>query len=380
MKGQQNNQQQPNSGMDIIYIVGFFMALLVAAWYFYHPVLVRYLFTYRLFQADLIKDAIEAINGVLSLVFLPTISLQNLDFAIQNMQTSDVATISYEQVVIVSSQVNGYLSVPSVILAMILCGHLLFFKASSRFKEKYSMASLRSQEKVNWPEIIPIVNTNLIKTDIDKTPWNMSVQPIEFAKQHKLLDRVIVDNRPAAELNKGRAYEVFSSQMGRRWSNLQDFKIHELALFAVFSARIAGDDKSAKKLLDQMSLSGGSGKVNFNGTYPLLRKHVQHKAVGKAVSPHAYVLTAMSSLLQVARATGVLASAEFLWLKKVDRRLWYMLCSVGRQTPFPEVAGPFAHWIIEKKLRRPLKVPAINEAVIALDVAVKEVLYNPDED
>ena len=88
---------------------------------------------------------------------------------------------------------------------------------------------------------------------------------------------------------------------------------------------------------------GAAGKVNFSGTYPLLRKHVQHKVVGKAVSPHAYVLTAMSSLLEVARATGVLASAEFLWLKRFDRKLWYMLSSVGRQTPFPEVAGPFSH-------------------------------------
>ena len=129
MKGQQNNQQQPNSGMDIIYIIGFFMAIFVAAWYFLHPVLVRYLFTYRLFQASLIRDGVEVINGLLSLVFLPTISLQSLDFAVQNMQTSDVSTITYEQVVIISNQVNGYLSVPSVFLAMILCGNLLFLKA-----------------------------------------------------------------------------------------------------------------------------------------------------------------------------------------------------------------------------------------------------------
>ena len=380
MKGQQNNQQQPNSGMDIIYIVGFFMALFVAAWYFFHPTLVRYLFAYRLILAGFIKDCVEILNGLLSVVFLPTISLDNLNFAIENMSGSDVTQISFEQVVIVSNQVNGYLTVPSVILAMVLCGHLVFFKASSRFKEVYNMSTLRGQEKANWPEIVPVVNTNLIKTDIDKTPWNMSVQPIDFAKHHKLLDRKIIDNRPGAEVNKGRAFEVFASQLGRRWSSLQDFKIHELALFAVFAARIAGNDQAAKKLLNQMSLSGGSGKVNFNGTYPLLRKHVQHKAVGKAVSPHAYVLTALSSLLEVARATGVLASADFIWLKRVDRKLWYMLSSVGRQTPFPEVAGPFSHWIVEKKLRRPLKVPAVNEAVIALDTAVKEVLYNPDED
>lgn len=380
MKGQQNQQQQPNSGMDIIYIVGFFMALFVAAWYFFHPVIVRYLFALRLIEANLIRLVVESLNGVLGLVFLPTISLDTLNYAVENITGADVTQINYEQVVIVSGQIGAYLTVPSVFLACGLCSHLIFFKASSRYKEKYSMNSLRSQEKVNWPEINPITNTNLIKTDIDKLPWNMSVQPIDFAKQYDLLDRTVINNKPAVEVNQGRAYEVFSSQLGRRWSNLKDFKMHELALFAVFAARVAGDDIAAKKLLDQMSLSGAAGKVNFSGTYPLLRKHVQHKAVGKAVSPHAYVLTAMSSLLEVARATGVLASAEFLWLKRFDRKLWYMLSSVGRQTPFPEVAGPFSHWIVEKKLRRPLKVPMVNEAVIALDTAIKEVLYNPDDD
>ena len=225
MKGQQNNQQQPNSGMDIIYIVGFFMALFVAAWYFFHPTLVRYLFAYRLILAGFIKDCVEILNGLLSVVFLPTISLDNLNFAIENMSGSDVTQISFEQVVIVSNQVNGYLTVPSVILAMVLCGHLVFFKASSRFKEVYNMSTLRGQEKANWPEIVPVVNTNLIKTDIDKTPWNMSVQPIDFAKHHKLLDRKIIDNRPGAEVNKGRACEVFASQLGRRWSSLQELLV-----------------------------------------------------------------------------------------------------------------------------------------------------------
>ena len=96
------------------------------------------------------------------------------------------------------------------------------------------MNSLRSQEKVNWPEINSITNTNLIKTDIDKLPWNMSVQPIDFAKQYNLLDRTVINNKPAVEVNQGRAYEVFSSQLGRRWSNLKDFKMHELAFCLLF--------------------------------------------------------------------------------------------------------------------------------------------------
>ena len=56
-----------------------------------------------------------------------------------------------------------------------------------------------------------------------------------------------------------------------------------------------------------------------------------------------YALTLMGSMLELARADGVLAVAEFIWLKPVDRRLWYMLGSAGRQTPFVEVSGPSSH-------------------------------------
>jgi len=88
----------------------------------------------------------------------------------------------------------------------------------------------------------------------------------------------------------------------------------------------------------------------------------------------------MATLLELARTDGVLATAEFLWLKPIDRPLWYMLNSVGRQTAFPEIAGVFAHWVAEKRLDRPLKVPMVEEAVKALEMAMKEIKYEPDEE
>ena len=56
-----------------------------------------------------------------------------------------------------------------------------------------------------------------------------------------------------------------------------------------------------------------------------------------------------------------------------------MLSSVGRPTAFAEAAGPFAHWKVEKRLRRPLKTPVVEEAVTALEIAIAEVIYKPDE-
>jgi intracellular multiplication protein IcmP len=67
-------------------------------------------------------------------------------------------------------------------------------------------------------------------------------------------------------------------------------------------------------------------------------------------------------------------------LKPYDRRLWYTLNTVGRQTPFPEVAGIFAHWVAERDMGRKLMVPMVEEATTALEVALTEIIYKPDEE
>ena len=56
-----------------------------------------------------------------------------------------------------------------------------------------------------------------------------------------------------------------------------------------------------------------------------------------------------------------------------------MLSNVGRRTAFVEVGAPYAHWLVEKRLRRPLKVPMIDEAISALDNALAQIIVNPDE-
>ena len=122
-----------------------------------------------------------------------------------------------------------------------------------------------------------------------------------------------------------------------------------------------------------------NGKLNFSGTEALLQKHLNHKLVQKVIQEHAYELTTMASMLAAARLDGVQASADFLWLKPLDRRLWYTLNTIGRQTPFAEVAGIFAHWLAEKEAGRKLLVPIVDEATKALEIALKEVIYRPDE-
>ena len=101
--------------------------------------------------------------------------------------------------------------------------------------------------------------------------------------------------------------------------------------------------------------------------------------IAKVVYRHAYVMTVMAAMLELSRCDGVLATSEFVWLKPLDRQLWYVLNDMGRQTPSIESAGVFAHLAAEKKFGRPLRVPMVDEAVVALGEALEEILYEPED-
>ena len=75
-------------------------------------------------------------------------------------------------------------------------------------------------------------------------------------------------------------------------------------------------------------------------------------------------------------AAGVLAPAQFAWLKLVDRDLWYALHSLGFETedggrylhPAPriEAIGVRDHWAVERLVGGPVPEPAIDRALEAI--------------
>ena len=97
----------------------------------------------------------------------------------------------------------------------------------------------------------------------------------------------------------------------------------------------------------------------------------------RAVGPHAYLYGVMASMLSLAREDGVLAVAEFIWLKPLDRP-YGICCHQWPTNRLPEVAGPFCHWLVERRLRRPLVVPMIQCAIDSLNEALAEFIYNPE--
>jgi intracellular multiplication protein IcmP len=385
-------QGQESSGMEGLYYSAFIVIFFGAIWYYHKNTVVTTLFTVSLYQAYAMVLPLQLLNDVYMTVITPMgiatplpdwLSGELLADVIMMITTTPVEEVTAYQLGEVMQTVGLYFAAYTTPVWAALSIYLLFFDAAGLFRNIYSLETLRTKESQNWPYICTVTGQDMLKKDLDEGVFAMSQQPMQFAKVNKILDHQMINGQSAVTVNRVRAHQVFTLQMGPMWhGNLQGFPPHVLALFAAFAAKAEHDTDTCNKLLRQIAESSANGNknLNYSGTYAILGQHLKSMRIAKAVGPHAYLLPAMASLLELARDDGVLAAAEFLWLKTIDRPLWYMLNSVGRRTAFAEVAGPFGHWVVEKRLRRPLQTPMIEEAINGLEEAVAEVIYKPDDE
>jgi len=362
---QQSQQSSGDDSMAPIWLtlLLFFVAFIV--WYFAHDYIVNFVFAITLFQAKLV-----------ALVLGPQVLSEEIYF----MQTIDPSAIDLNLLQDTLFRVGAYTRYPYGALLLLSAVILYRSDVTAKFHRAHDMKSLRAQEQANWPCIMPVVKQDLAKVDINVGPWAMALNPLEFArklnllrKEDPLLDGAKKGDEMTAGIRRVDAKRIFTMQLGPMWQSFDACSLPARALAAVFMARINRDRKSATMILDVLDKTTVLGKPDYSVAFPVLAKYQNTEIIKEIVQGHAYVLTVMASLLLASRDDGVVPSAEFLWLKPIDRRLWYMLNCVGRQTPFAEVAGPFAHWRAEQVMGRPALIPMVDEAIKALEIAVKEV-------
>lgn len=311
------------------------------------------------------------------------------DLALVKQITPDTLTLDMASVL--STEVGDFIRYPIGVLLAILGIYIYNAHLLMRYTRKHNMNTLMAQEVKNWPQINVVTKINLLEHDLDSGPWAMAMTPMQFSKKYQLVRIEFAEivgsgfsKTQAPEfkivLDRAKAERVFSAQLGRTWQGTEALLPHRRAVFAVLAARACRDSKTAANMVNQLAFSAGEGKINLKGADELLNKHFKSSAIQKLIKAHAYEFTIFASLLQLAREDGVMASADFLWVKPIDRRLWYVLNNVGRQTPSAEVAGIFSHWYHELALRRPLSVPVVGSAIDALALALADVIYTPSDE
>jgi intracellular multiplication protein IcmP len=366
---QQQQQSGSDSGLGTVWVIALLFLTAFVIWKAGHQYIVAFVFQVNLWQAKLVNFFINN---------------QGLAHQIYLMQTIDPGTVDFNQMVEMMRGVGNFMRYPVVLALGILAVVLYQSNIKNKYRRTHDMKTLRAQEQFNWPSIMPVIKEDLANEDINKGPWAMALTPMEFARKHNLLkkDDALLDKQiPGLEMTagvrRGDTKRVFTLQLGPYWEGFDHFPPQAYALAAVFIARMNRDRDAANNILYVLNKTFVTGKPDYSVARPVMKKYCNTELVQEIVVKHAYMLTVMISLLAAARDDGVVPSSEFLWLKPVDRRLWYTLNCVGRQTPFSEVGGPFAHWRAEQEMGRPSLVPMIDEAIKALEVAIKQVRLTP---
>lgn len=377
---QQQQQGSSDSSMDFLWILGFILAGIILTWWFGKVYITTGVFYTRIYEIHAIQFIFKYLQQAAQIVGF-SLPDTGLDSWLLYIERNLGGSVEFSNIVALSTAVGSYIRYPLILLMLLGAGVVYSTGPGNKYRHIHSTKTLKQSEKVLWPQITPVVDLDLIKKKLDDPPWAIALSPMRFCKKHDLLNVEQTGGEYMATLKRGKAFRMLSLQLGQKWSGLKALPMHHKALFAIFAARINNDKKTAEALMDQISASAPAGsKPDFSGVDAVLRKHAGSKEVGKIVSLHGYVTTVLASMLVGARGVGVIATAEFIWLKPIDRRMWYMLNSVGRATAVPEICGAFAHWLAEKRLGLPLMVPMIDEAIKGLELSLTEVIYKPDDE
>lgn len=395
MASNQSSAQDPGAEKNAYYMFWLLLLITIVAsiiWYYFHEQFKWFFIQVRIVEFQVIVFCLEQVPyHWLGLGEFFATALGQAKAGLEISKQLIPQGLSLDLAYALSDSAGSYLRYPLAFYLLFICFFVFKSNVHLRLKKKFDMRSLAKQEKVNWPQIEIVTEQDLLAADLDNGPWAMAMTPLQFAKKNKLVQVNQVDQNDrrfakikTAEyvlvLNKTRAARAFTLQLGRAFESVMAMPIHRRAIFVVFASRGSRDTEQANRLITQFAHSAAQGRLDCTGVDALCLRYVQNTRVQEILKIHAYEFTAFISMLLFAREDGVLASSDFLWVKPLDRRLWYVINNVGRQTPAVEVGGVFSHWYYEVALKRPLSTPRIAEAVKALDVALSEVFYVPTEE
>jgi len=270
---------------------------------------------------------------------------------------------------------SEFFNTPIFIITMTMAGLCFFKKSNHPYTRRMDLEGLVKEQATAFPVTAPITKFNPLKDNFRAPgspipeklpPFAEALMPEEWVAHNAIPITDGVIDRDTARL-------AFAKQLGQRWRGVGNLPVHSKALFAAFSMKANGKRTEADEFLGELSQCWQPGRGLV--LTPHLRKQVNQviadpkmgRVTEKVAAQHSFTTTAMLRVLMVAREQGgVLAPAQFLWLRAVDRSLWYALNNLGRGGVHTEGAGAIAHFRAEKAAGKPIPNPLVDAAVDGL--------------
>lgn len=282
-----------------------------------------------------------------------------------------------------------------------------------KLRTRHNTYTLMHIQAKNNPCILPVVlfEDNWRAKKMER-PASLarSMTPAEWCEKHKLI--ITVGNEIRLNIEKTKA--LLFKQLGGKLEDMKNVPDYYKALVVIFSTRILGTSspkdakkiiartvnsrKEAQKMFDQINRSCKPNIEDYKKSFDFSRvasKYdtiMRHVTIQGILKKHSFYKTFIMGLLFEARADGKIPCSQFLWLKLIDRPLFYAIQGV---TPvhlargFSEAAAPFAQFWAEncaidydqilQKAYINKAIPAIEKRLIEAGVINKAVEFLEDD-
>ena len=264
--------------------------------------------------------------------------------------------------------------IPVGIAFALMAYYALFRGPTSFHRTTFNLDALIAVQSKVFRVIHPIVNFNPSKTT-HRAPGSPvpavlplfaeALSPEEWLAFHKI---PITDN----VADRDEMQKAFEKQLLGPWQGAQKLQPYMQILLAAFALKTVRKRSECDDLLGRLALCWDHKTgLKLSKDADLLRaarkilrdKNISTKTIQEC-NRHAYVTTALLGALNLARTEGgVLAPAQFVWLRGHDRTLWYPLNNLGRQAFHAEAMGAMSHYRAEKQVQRPIPKPMMQDAI-----------------
>ncbi len=365
--GKSNTLHDNAIGWIILAIIFFLILLLV--WYF---------------MQDQIKDAIRWIRYA-EIWFLSLFVDESYTITIGDEDISPVAEMGFIREIPASQLSTEALGVitelalaPYRLAATVVLGAMglwaLLYGPGTQYRRKFNIDGLISAQANNFPVIAPFVkfNPGTLPPRPPGTPvpadlplFAEALGPEEWVAYNEI-------PVPDGQMNEDVTYIAFAKQLGKRWQGPLKLEPYKQVLLAAFCLKASRKRSEADAMLgriaqcwsDKTGLQLGKDKALLKDARKVLRNKALAANTLAKCNQHAFQTTAMiRALLNAREEGGVLAPAQFVWLRAYDRTLWYPLNNLGRQAYHMEALGAMAHFKAERRTARPIPKPKVDEAV-----------------
>ena len=172
------------------------------------------------------------------------------------------------------------------------------------------------------------------------------------------------------ELDRDAAERVFAEQLGKPWHGVRRADL-PVQVVCILAGMHLIRNKEAMPARETINIAWAAGADGTKAMQELVAKASQNEklisTIDRVCAKNAFSATAVITLIDLARRkSGVLPSSDFLWLRRIDRHLWYTINNIGRRRFHIEGAGAMAHFFAERVMGNQLPEPHVEEAVEGL--------------